>query len=267
MKVRKNKSKETTMDKKDIPNNKFLKKFPEQIIHLSVVFAVFIVGIILIRAYAVPARLKESGYHRTKTIDSELLIKGSYSESEVCAECHDDINDRKRSGFHKFLACETCHGAGAVHAEDPGETSPPAPTGRVYCALCHAYDPARPTGFPQVTTMAHNPMKACISCHDPHAPKPPEAPKECSACHGEISRTKSISPHVQLECVTCHVVPKNHKTTPQAEKPTKPEKREFCGKCHARDAKVKGTPGVDMKTHGEKYLCWQCHYPHMPEVR
>jgi len=22
-------------------------------------------------------------------------------------------------------------------------------------------------------------------------------------------------------------------------------------------------PTVDMATHGEKYVCWQCHYPHM----
>jgi len=255
------------MDKENTPNKKLSKKFPDQIIRLVIVFSILAVAIILIRAYAIPAKLKETGYQRTKTIEVELSKKGSYSESEVCTECHEEINDKKRNGFHKSLACESCHGAGAVHAEDPGETSPPAPTGRVYCALCHAYDPARPTGFPQVNTAAHNPMKACISCHDPHSPKPPEVPKECSACHGEISRTISISPHVQLECITCHVVPKNHKTTPRAEKPTKPETREFCGKCHDRNAKVKGIPGVDMKTHGEKYLCWQCHYPHMPEVR
>lgn len=255
------------MEKKSTPHRSFFKKFPDQIIRLFIVFSVMAVAIILLRAYVVPAKLKETGYQRTKTIEAVLAMKGSYSESEVCTECHEEINTKKRSGNHKFLACETCHGAGNAHAEDPGATSPPSPKGRVYCALCHAYDPARPTGFPQVATAAHNPMKACISCHDPHAPEPPEVPKECSACHGEISRTIAISPHVQLECITCHVVPTNHKTTPRAEKPTKPENREFCGKCHARDAKVKGMPKVDMQTHGEKYLCWQCHYPHMPEVR
>jgi len=255
------------MAKKVISISKFLKKFPEQIIRLFIVFSILIAGIILIRAYVIPAKLKETGHHRTKTIQTELSKKASYSESEVCAECHDEEYDRKKGGFHKFLSCETCHGAGNVHAEDPGETSPSAPKGRVYCSLCHAYDPARPTGFPQINPVAHNPMKACISCHDPHAPKPPETPKECSACHGEISRTKAISPHIQLECVTCHVVPNNHKITPHAQKPSKPERREFCGKCHARDAAVKGIPRVDMKTHGEKYLCWQCHYPHMPEAR
>ena len=44
--------------------------------------------------------------------------------------------------------------------------------------------------------------------------------------------------------------------------------RAFCGQCHAPDAKSdKEIPRVDMATHGERYVCWQCHYPHMPEVK
>ncbi len=23
--------------------------------------------------------------------------------------------------------------------------------------------------------------------------------------------------------------------------------------------------GIDVDTHGGRYLCWQCHYPHLPE--
>jgi ribosomal protein S27AE len=46
-------------------------------------------------------------------------------------------------------------------------------------------------------------------------------------------------------------------------RPTKPDNREFCGKCHAEGSDNKGVPTVDMATHGEKYVCWQCHYPHM----
>ena len=43
----------------------------------------------------------------------------------------------------------------------------------------------------------------------------------------------------------------------------------ICGKCHAKDARdkmAKNAPKVDLGTHGEKYVCWQCHYPHSPEV-
>ena len=30
---------------------------------------------------------------------------------------------------------------------------------------------------------------------------------------------------------------------------------------------AKEIPRVDMFSHGERYMCWQCHYPHLPEVR
>jgi ribosomal protein S27AE len=77
---------------------------------------------------------------------------------------------------------------------------------------------------------------------------------------------KALSPHVQLECTTCHAVPEGHKVTPRAIQASIPPNRDFCGKCHATDSQIKGTPKIDVATHGEKYLCWQCHYPHMPEV-
>jgi predicted CXXCH cytochrome family protein len=48
---------------------------------------------------------------------------------------------------------------------------------------------------------------------------------------------------------------------------TIPTDRAFCGKCHAKDATNQEAAKVDMVSHGEKYLCWQCHYPHMPEVK
>jgi ribosomal protein S27AE len=46
------------------------------------------------------------------------------------------------------------------------------------------------------------------------------------------------------------------------------QNRDACGKCHAEGAKsAQEIPRVNMATHGEKYLCWQCHYPHQPEAR
>jgi hypothetical protein len=54
---------------------------------------------------------------------------------------------------------------------------------------------------------------------------------------------------------------------PRQYPPKKPQTREFCGGCHAQDAKSdKDIPRVNMNSHGEKHLCWECHYPHMPEA-
>jgi ribosomal protein S27AE len=56
--------------------------------------------------------------------------------------------------------------------------------------------------------------------------------------------------------------------TPRLVRPSKPTERAFCGQCHSEGAESARTiPRVSMETHGEGYLCWQCHYPHYPETR
>jgi hypothetical protein len=114
----------------------------------------------------------------------------------------------------------------------------------------------------------HNPMKSCVSCHEPHEPVPPHVPASCAACHGEIARVKAVSPHTELPCERCHETDDVHKDTPRLSRPGKPIVREFCGGCHDRGAAApKEIPRVDLASHGGRFVCWQCHYPHDPEVR
>jgi hypothetical protein len=182
-------------------------------------------------------------------------------------DCHDDVVDTKYEGYHKTVACETCHGPAAAHTED-SDVALTAPRERGRCPLCHEYLASRPTGFPQIVAESHNPLKPCISCHDPHDPVPPETPTECAACHAAIARTKAVSHHVYVGCVQCHETPEEHKVSPRAHRPTKPATREFCGSCHADDAVTEeDIRTIDMDTHGGRYGCWQCHYPHLPEAR
>ena len=47
----------------------------------------------------------------------------------------------------------------------------------------------------------------------------------------------------------------------------KPTTTSVCGTCHAKDAIVASTaPRISMASHGNGLVCWQCHYPHRPEV-
>jgi hypothetical protein len=244
----------------------FKSKFPEQIIRLFVVFAIFISLVIIIRRFVIPPSLKETGFHRKSATEREINKEIKYAGAIVCKECHEDIYNKKKDGYHKNLACETCHEAAFKHTENPTEVKPVIPRERKACPLCHEYNPSRPTGFPQINIITHNPLKACASCHNPHDPKPPKTPSECGACHAEIEKTKAVSYHALLKCTTCHETPSKHMIKPRLNKPTKPSEREFCGKCHGKNSNVKETPKIDISTHGEKYLCWQCHYPHMPET-
>lgn len=243
-------------------------RFPEQVKRLVVLAAILIALLIIVRSILVPSDFGKYGHFRASAVDEIAAQPVKYAGHEICGDCHDDIAEVKREGYHKNIACEVCHGPAAVHIEEPEAGQLMIPNRRGYCPLCHEYLSSRPTGFPQIVAASHNPLKPCISCHNPHAPKPPQTPKECEACHATISRTKSLSHHINVPCTRCHETPEAHKIQPREFLPTKPGKREFCGGCHAQGAdSPKGIPRINIATHGERYVCWQCHYPHLPEAR
>ncbi|MCP2618983.1 hypothetical protein NLC82_06145, partial [Candidatus Aminicenantes bacterium AC-335-A11] len=242
-------------------------RIPDQLKRLLIPVILVIGLFIAMRHLFVPSDFGKYGHYRASAVEEVASKEIKYSGHRVCEECHDDIVEIKKNSYHRNVACEVCHGPAAAHTQDPEGNQLLAPTGRGYCPLCHEYLPSRPTGFPQIVSESHNPMRACISCHDPHDPKPPTVPKECEACHADIARAKALSHHVYLSCTQCHETPPEHKVRPREFRPKKPNNREFCGTCHSKDApSPKEIPRVDMATHGERYMCWQCHYPHLPEV-
>jgi hypothetical protein len=241
---------------------------PEQLKRLIVIVILLIAALVVVRSIFVPADFGIYGHYRTSAVEEIISQPIHYAGQELCFDCHDEIGSIKMEGYHRDLSCEVCHGPSASHTEEPEEIKPIAPRERGYCPLCHEYLPSRPTGFPQIISASHNPMSPCISCHEPHNPEPPETPKECSACHAEIARTIALSHHVYVPCVRCHNAPEEHKINPRGALPTKPATREFCGSCHAEDASSeRGIPRIDLESHETRYMCWQCHYPHLPEAR
>jgi hypothetical protein len=247
---------------------KFWLNLPEQIRRLALVIVILGILFLIIRPLLIPEDFGQYGHFRTSALNDIIAQKINFAGRDICTECHDEISVSKRNGFHRNLACETCHGPAADHVDAPDEIIPPAPRERGYCPLCHEYNSSRPTGFPQIRSAMHNPSSPCIECHDPHAPEPPETPKECAACHAEIENTKSLSHHVNVPCTYCHDVPEQHKTAPREHAAGKPKSRALCGTCHAVDAdSPQNIPRIDLETHESRYVCWQCHYPHLPEAK
>lgn len=73
---------------------------------------------------------------------------------------------------HSGVACESCHGPALAHVEAPDEYIPDAPRGRKGCMLCHGYNPARPSGFPEIdekidTLRSFFVPKLCNHCANP----------------------------------------------------------------------------------------------------
>lgn len=242
-------------------------RLPEQFKRLSIPVALLIVSFILTRHLLIPSDFGKFGHYRASAVDEIIAQDIKYIGHTACEDCHDDVMEAIGHSYHRNVMCEVCHGPAAAHIEDPSGNQLPAPRERGYCPLCHEYLPSRPTGFPQIVSESHNPMRACVSCHNPHDPKPPSPPKECEACHAEIARTKALSHHAYIPCIKCHETPEEHKVSPREYRPKTPTSRDFCGGCHAEDApSAKDVSKIDMATHGERYICWQCHYPHLPEA-
>jgi len=241
---------------------------PKQVTRLSILFLVMIAGLLLARHFLVPPTFGKVGHYRAAAVDAIAAREVKYAGRQACMLCHEDIVKVHSRARHQTVGCEVCHGPAAAHTNNPTEIKPEAPRRRDFCPSCHGYDPSRPTGFPQIDPVMHNPLQACITCHQPHAPEPPHVPEQCSACHGEIARTKAQSPHALLACTRCHETDKKHNDTPRQKLPSKPATREFCGGCHAKDAdSPKYIPRIDLASHGPGHLCWECHYPHDPELK
>ncbi len=241
-------------------------KIPQQVISLGILFPIFITLFIVVRGFFVPPSFGLYGHYRADAVDEIKVKEIKYAGSEVCADCHDDIYNLKAGSYHKNVACEVCHGPAAQHAEDPSIT-PQIPHDRDKCAICHDYNIARPTGFPQIIAEQHNAGKFCTRCHEAHNPTLPHTPNDCSACHREIASQKLVSHHASLECTRCHEVPPDHLINPRAAEAKKPENKELCGQCHAKGTdSPEEIPKIDLQTHGGRYLCWDCHYPHNPEA-
>lgn len=244
-----------------------LRKPPDQIVRLALVAVAAAVALTVVRSRFVPDDFGEKGHYRTSAVALAADRPIRHAGWQACVECHTEEGELRAASYHRTLSCEVCHGPAAAHAEDPGAMTPRVPRTRgEACLYCHEYLPARPTGFPQIVERLHNPMRSCVECHDPHDPTPPTQPESCSACHGQIARTKAISPHATLGCETCHQTPPEHLVDPRAHPAGKPWERAFCGRCHGEGSEAPSSvPRVSLADHGGTYACWQCHYPHFPE--
>jgi hypothetical protein len=240
---------------------------PQQVGRLALVGLVLAILFIGARTVLRPKTFGERGHYRAAAVTEVAALEPRYAGHEACEPCHMPIVEKKSASYHRGLACEVCHGPQAEHVMSPVDHKPPAPRGRDYCPLCHGYNPSRPTGFPQIDPAVHNPVRPCITCHDPHDPTPPHPPESCSACHAQIARTKAVSYHAQLPCTQCHQADPRHVSSPRQFRPTRPSTREFCGQCHGQGAtSAPDIPRIDLATHNPRYMCWQCHYPHHPEA-
>ncbi len=143
---------------------------PPQLKTLIPLFAVFILIFLIARYFLVPTSFGEQGHYRFNSIQENEDKPLYYAGKEACAECHDDKTAEMESDMHANISCETCHGPGLAHYDNPDSVRLIIPDERASCGLCHAYNPTRNHKITQVDLSDHNIDKKCIECHNPHLP-------------------------------------------------------------------------------------------------
>ncbi len=88
----------------------------------------------------------------------------------------------------------------------------------------------------------------------------------CQSCHKNIDTLITKGPHAKLNCQTCHGSGSKHITNPTKHLLERTNTREFCGKCHEKNAAhEKDTIKlVDLTKHNVNSKCIICHNPHNP---
>ncbi len=149
---------------------KFLKD-REHLVRMAGLFLGGLVVFLILRVILVPQGFHELGHFRTGALADNAARPIVYAGREACESCHPDIVDQRKGSHHAAIACETCHGALAKHADDPSKLKPTLPDERKLCLVCHREEVAKPKFLKQVNPQEHMGSELCISCHKPHHPE------------------------------------------------------------------------------------------------
>jgi len=205
--------------------------------------------------------------------------KADYVGSETCLGCHDDAARHLSNTPHWKMAnprspaadkgCESCHGPGSRHVEDPGDDStirkfPKMPPHEVSttCLTCHAK--ATHALWEGSTHDVRN--LSCITCHSVHNPvaeraqlKAADEPSLCIGCHRtqvlKMSRVSHMPvPEGRMVCSSCH---NPHGSTNVRLLKVGNWINESCVSCHTE----KRGPFLFEHAAGRE-SCITCHDPH-----
>jgi hypothetical protein len=142
-------------------------KLPPQILRLVLLTLGIVSSYFVARYFMTPPSFGQYGWFRGAALQELAARTPVYAGRKACEVCHADQEQKLAKGQHQTLSCETCHGVGEQHVEDP-DITPTKLTG-THCLRCHEANPSRPEWFKQITVKDHYSGK-CADCHDPHQP-------------------------------------------------------------------------------------------------
>jgi DmsE family decaheme c-type cytochrome len=202
-----------------------------------------------------------------------------YAGEATCLTCHDGMQKGYADSLHGRKAhprapaaqhgCESCHGPGAKHAEDPAVPGSirrfariPANEASAACLTCHE----RGAHALWQGSVHDSRNLSCVTCHSVHAFKSGRAQLKttremdtCATCHRDKVAKVDRSGHMPLregkmECSTCH---NPHGSTNVRQLRKGDSIAEACTLCHADKR------GPYLWEHAPtRDGCVTCHDPH-----
>jgi uncharacterized CHY-type Zn-finger protein len=143
----------------------------EHLFRLAAIFAAGTLVFLVAKAEMRPKDFGKYGHYRPASVDEIRARPIAYAGQKACADCHSDIVATRAAARHKAIACESCHGPLAKHADGSDEVKPVLPDGRTLCARCHAAKTGKPKRYPTVDIKEHAGDENCLACHKPHDPR------------------------------------------------------------------------------------------------
>src|SRR5215471_2254775 len=143
-------------------------KIPPQLSRLLLLAIGIVAAYLVARYFLTPPSFGQYGWYRGEALAEVAAHEPVFAGKKACEECHSGEMDKLSKAEHKTLSCESCHGVGRAHADNPDISI--AKLTFSHCVRCHERDPSRPAWLKQINSRVHYAGQRCTECHVPHQP-------------------------------------------------------------------------------------------------
>src|ERR1041384_6856678 len=117
-------------------------EIPPQIVRLVLLTIGIVATYLGARCLLTPSSFGRYGWYRGNALEEIASRQPVYAGKKACDECHSEDLQKLAKFEHKTISCESCHGVGQAHADNP-DVKLVKLTDNL-CLRCHELSPPKP---------------------------------------------------------------------------------------------------------------------------